>query len=269
MLRVAVFGATGRMGAAVVRALNASAEAELSGALTVPGDANVGKDAGSLAGVGELDVPVSDDPQRVLQGADVAIDFTLPAAFAGNLAASLEADCPLVMGTTGLDESQQQALETAGERVAVVYGRNMSVGVNVFTELARQATRYLGPDWDVEISESHHRFKVDAPSGTALQIGEAVAAERGQKLQDVADIGRKGDTGPRAPGAIGFSSIRAGSLVGEHSLLLAGENELLELRHVATDRAAFADGALRAARWVSGRPAGLYSMGDVLGIAAS
>jgi 4-hydroxy-tetrahydrodipicolinate reductase len=195
----------------------------------------------------------------------VAIDFTLPAAIEGNLAACAEQGCALVMGTTGLEASHQAMLKNKAEQISIVYGRNLSVGVNVFTELTRLATRYLGPEWEVEITEAHHRHKIDAPSGTALQLGDAVAAERGVNLDEVAVFGRNGHTGERPADAIGINSIRAGSIVGDHSVLFVADTETVELKHHAVDRELFASGALRAARWLSGRPAGLYSMRDVLG----
>jgi 4-hydroxy-tetrahydrodipicolinate reductase len=265
MLRIAVLGATGRMGIAVSQAVAASDDMQIAGALTVPGDQQVGADIGTLAGIPSQGVAVVDDPVTAVANADIAIDFTLPSAMQTNLEACVNAGCAVVMGTTGLDEAQQKILRVAGETIAIVYGRNMSVGVNVFTELARLATRYLGDEWDVEITEAHHRFKVDAPSGTALQLGEAVAAERGQELTAVARFDRHGSDQERQAGDIGFASIRAGSIVGDHSVTFAADAEIVELQHRALDRATFANGALRAARWVSGQTPSLYSMADVLG----
>ncbi len=265
MLKIAVFGANGRMGRAVTRAVTASADAEVVGACTEPGHETVGQDAGDLAGLGELGVIVTADAVAALDEADVAIDFTLPAAVEANLAACRATGCALVMGTTGLEASHEQLLGEASNEISILYGRNLSIGVNVFTELARLATRYLGPEWEVEITEAHHRYKLDAPSGTALQLGEAVASERGQKLEDVAVMGRSGQTGERPAGAIGFNSIRAGNIVGDHSVALVSDTESVELRHHAADRELFANGALRAAHWLVERPAGLYSMRDLLG----
>ncbi len=264
MLRIAVLGATGRMGINVTRAVASSDDAAVSGALVEPGHDLIGADVAEVAGLAPIGVTVVDDPQQAVRDADVAIDFTLPDAAIINLDACVKQGCSIVMGTTGLNDAQQQALRQAGQTIGVVYGRNMSVGVNVFTELARRAARLLGPDWEVEISEAHHRFKVDAPSGTALQIGEAIAAERGQNLDDVACYRRQGSTGARPPEAIGFTSVRAGTLVGEHTVMLASDTELLRLEHRALDRATFAQGALRAARWLVQQPAGIYGMADVL-----
>jgi 4-hydroxy-tetrahydrodipicolinate reductase len=266
MLRIAVFGANGRMGRAVTRVVTASVDAELVGACTEQGHATVGQDAGDLAGLGSLGVIVTADPAEALADADIAIDFTLPSAVADNLAACRDARCVLVMGTTGLAASHEQLLEEASKEISILYGRNLSIGVNVFTELTRLAASYLGPDWDVEITDTHHRYKLDAPSGTALQLGEAVAGERGVELDDVAVIGRAGHTGERPAGAIGFNSIRAGQVVGDHTVALVSDTETVELRHHAADRELFASGALRAAQWLVGQPAGLYSMRDMLGL---
>ena len=264
MLRIAVLGATGRMGITVTRAVASCEDAAVSGALVEPGNDLIGADVAEVAGLAPVGITIVDDPQRAVREADVAIDFTLPNAAISNLDACVKQGCGIVMGTTGLDDAQQQAVRQAGQAIGVLYGRNMSVGVNVLTELARRAARLLGPHWEVEISEAHHRFKVDAPSGTALQIGEAIAAERGQNLDDVACYERRGSTGPRPPDAIGFSSVRAGSLVGEHTVVLVSDSELLRLEHRALDRATFAQGALRAARWLVQQPAGVYGMADVL-----
>jgi 4-hydroxy-tetrahydrodipicolinate reductase len=265
MLRLAVFGANGRMGRAVTRVVTASADAEVVGACTEPGHETVGQDVGELAGLGSLGVIVTADAEEALADADVAIDFTLPAAVSGNLAACKASGCALVMGTTGLTAEHVAILDEVSNSISILYGRNLSVGVNVFTELARQAAHYLDDDWDVEITEAHHRFKLDAPSGTALQLGEAVADERGTNLDDVAVIGRSGHTGERPVGAIGINSIRAGNIVGDHTVAFVSETETVELTHHAVDRELFASGALRAAQWLADKPAGLYSMRDVLG----
>ena len=265
MLKIAVFGANGRMGRAVTRVVTASADAEVVGACTEPGHETVGQDVGELAGLGSLGVAVTGDAAEALAGADVAIDFTLPAAVPGNLLACQANECRLVMGTTGLTADHVGLIDQASEEISMLYGRNLSIGVNVFTELARQAARFLDGDWDVEITEAHHRFKVDAPSGTALQLGEAVADERGQNLDDVAIIGRSGHTGARPPGGIGISSIRAGNIVGDHTVAFVSDTETVELTHHAVDRELFASGALRAAHWLKNQPAGLYGMRDVLG----
>lgn len=265
MLRIAVFGASGRMGRAVTRVVASSPDAVLVGAITEPGHPDIGRDAGELAGVANLGVAVTADAVRAMTGADIAIDFTLPAALAGNLAAGRTAGAGMIIGTTGLDSAQMELIHKTSKEIPILYGRNLSIGVNVFTELTRLAARYLGAGWEVEITEAHHRHKVDAPSGTALQLGEAVAAERGVKLADVGVYGRNGHTGERSPAAIGFHSIRAGNIVGDHTVALITDSEILELRHHAVDRELFAAGALRAGQWLRGKAAGLYSMRDVLG----
>jgi 4-hydroxy-tetrahydrodipicolinate reductase len=266
MLRVAVLGATGRMGGTLIRLISADEKLALSGALTEPGDHLIGEDAGSVLAAAHLDVALTDRADVALRNADVAIDFTLPAATSANIRACQQAGAGLVMGTTGLDDEHLGELRSAAEVIPIVYGRNMSVGVNVLTELARMATKALGGDFDIEIIDTHHRNKVDAPSGTAMQLGEAIAASRGARLADCAVFSHHEAPGPRPAGTIGFSAIRAGSIVGDHSIMFAADEEVLELRHRAIDRAVFARGALRAARWVNGRAAGLYEMQDVLGI---
>lgn len=265
MLQVAVFGANGRMGQTLVRLIAAADDLTLAGAATESGHAELGQDAGLLAGVGELGVALSDQLAETLAAADVAIDFTLPVATATNLGACVAAGVPLVLGTTGLDADAEAALQQAAEHLPIVYGRNMSIGVNLLSELVRLAASTLGLDYDIEISETHHRHKLDAPSGTALQLGEAAAAGRGVVLADVSVAARQGRSAARAPGSIGFASLRAGSVVGDHSVILAADEEILELNHRALDRAVFARGALRAARWLAGRQPGLYGMREVLG----
>ncbi|MBL8224491.1 MAG: 4-hydroxy-tetrahydrodipicolinate reductase [Chromatiales bacterium] len=263
MRGVTVLGANGRMGQALVRLLADHPRLRLAGALTEPGHAAVGRDAGELAGIGANGVRVTDRLPEALANTEVVIDFTAAAATPGHVLACAERGLPVVVGTTGIGGAGEAALKAAAVRVAVVYSRNMSLGITVLTELAAQAARLLGPGFDIEVVEAHHRHKVDAPSGTALQLGEAVAAARHQSLADVRVDDR---SGARPAGGIGFASIRAGAIVGDHSVLLVGEEETLELRHHAADRALFARGALRAADWVIGRPAGLYGMRDVLGL---
>ncbi len=265
MLKIAVFGANGRMGRAVTRVVAASPDVEIVGACTESGHETVGQDVGELAGLGQLGIPVLGNAEEALAQADVAIDFTLPAAVPGNLAACRATGTALVMGTTGLAAEHVALISETSEKISILYGRNLSVGVNVFTELARQAARFLDTDWDVEITEAHHRYKLDAPSGTALQIGEAIADVRGTGLDQVMVAGRNGHTGERPKGAIGISSVRGGNIVGDHTVMFISDTETVELTHHAVDRELFASGALRAARWLHGRAPGLYSMRDVLG----
>lgn len=264
MIKVAVLGAAGRMGRAILACLAEAPDLKLAGAVTEIGDSALGTDAGEHAGLESVGVPLTDDRAQALHGAQVAIDFTLPAALEANVAACTDAGTPLVIGTTGLSDRQLKVLEKASHEVPIVYGRNMSVGMNVFMHLVTQAAGALGPDYDVEIVEAHHRHKVDAPSGTALALGEAVAAVRGRRLDDLAVRTRDGQIGPRVPGTIGFSVIRGGNVVGDHTVMFIAPDERLELTHRAADRRAFALGALRAARWLAGRAPGLYTMADVL-----
>ncbi len=266
MLKVAVIGASGRMGKAILSCLVEADDLTLVGAVTEPGDPEVGNDAGELAGVGSLGVPLTDDRAQGLHGAQVAIDFTLPAAAEANARACVDHGTALVVGTTGLSAQQLEAIEAAAQAIPLVYARNMSVGVNVFMDLVSRAAVALGGDYDVEIIEAHHRQKVDAPSGTALELGERVAAAKGRALDDLAVHGRHGHTGPRVPGTIGFSVIRAGSIVGDHTVMFTAPEERVELSHHAVERKSFARGAVRAARWVAAQPPGLYSMADVLGL---
>lgn len=266
-MRIAVLGATGRMGTAVTRLIASSSDCTLKGAATETGHSLVGQDAGLAAGIKPLDVAISGSASAAVSGCDVAIDFTAASATSANLAACVAHRCALVLGTTGLTEEHQRQLAEAAREIPIVYGRNMSVGVLVFTELARLAARLLGPEADIEISETHHRNKVDAPSGTALQLGEVIAAELGSRLEDVAVFDRFSARAPRRQGSIGFASVRAGSIVGDHEVMFALDEEVIHLQHRALDRTTFARGALRAARWVVGRPAAVYGMTDVLGLA--
>ena len=258
------------MGTALVRLIAAGGEHQLTGALGEPGDPALGRDAGQVAGVDPVGVRITASLDEALQGApQVVIDFTAPAVTARHAQACAANGHALVVGTTGLGVAEMAALQAAAVRVPVLHARNMSLGITVLTELVRQATALLGTDFDVEVTEAHHRHKKDAPSGTALQLGEAAATARGRRLEDVAVYARAGLAAAGRPaGAIGFASLRAGAIVGDHTVLLAGAEEQLELTHRATDRALFARGALRAAGWLAGKPAGLYSLREVLGLPA-
>lgn len=256
-MRVAVLGAGGRMGAALRQALAAADETQCSGALVRPGSDLVGQSAGT-------GVRFTDQPVMALEGAQVAIDFSLPEAFNSNLNACVEAACPVVIGTTGLSQVQHQRMRDRSHEIPIVWSPNMSVGVNLCFHLAVIAARVLGDDYDAEIIDVHHRHKRDAPSGTALAFGKLIAAARNQSLDEVAVYRGRSDERPRHPGEIGFSAVRAGEVVGEHQVMFAADGEVVELRHHAASRRAFADGALRAARWVRARDPGLYAMADVL-----
>ena len=266
MVNVAMLGASGRMGRTIVPLLHESSDLRLSGALAAPGDTAIGQDAGVVAGIAPLGVVVSKDPAQALAGAEVAIDFTLPAVSLGNARLCAERGCAMVIGTTGHDAAQRAELEALAIRIPIVHAPNMSLGVNLLFKLAELASRALDDQYDIEIFEAHHRNKVDAPSGTALGLGRAAAQGRGRNFEDVAEFARHGQTGIRERGRIGFSVVRGGDIIGEHRLIFAGPGEQVELAHTAQDRSGFARGALVAARWVVGRPPGMYSMLDVLGL---
>lgn len=261
MLKVAIFGANGRMGQALIEAVAEAEDLAVSAALVRVENTLAGRDV-----VGADALSYTTDVTQALSEADVALDFTLPEATAANAAAAAEAGTPLVCGTTGLAREQRKALEQAARSIPVVYARNMSVGVNLALDLVARAAKVLGPDYDVEILEAHHRHKQDAPSGTALALGEAVADAQGRDFEAVYESGRAGRNGPRGEGSIGIASLRAGEIVGEHSVLFVGGRDRLEIRHQAQDRRLFADGALRAVRWVADQNPGLYGLGDVLGL---
>jgi 4-hydroxy-tetrahydrodipicolinate reductase len=266
MTNVAVLGVSGRMGRCLVKALRDCEDLVLTGALASPTSAALGRDAGEVAQAGPVAVEVTADRALALAKAAVAIDFTLPEAVEDNLAAAGRAGIPVVIGITGLDAARHAAIRKASATLPVLFAPNMSLAVNLLFGLAGRAAASLPPDYDVEILEAHHRHKADAPSGTALRLGEIVAGARDGRLADLAVYGRLGKAAARAPGSIGFSSLRAGDIVGEHHVLFAGTGESLELVHRATDRMTFAHGALAAARWLVGRPPGLYGMSDVLGL---
>jgi len=265
-LRVAMLGASGRMGRTIVPLVLAAPDLRLTGALADANDAAIGVDAGTHAGAAAAGVAITSDAVRALEGATVAIDFTRAQASVIHSRLCTERSCALVIGTTGHDATMTAHVRTAAQSIPVVMAPNMSLGVNVLLRLAELAARALDDDYDAEVHEAHHRHKVDAPSGTALALGRAVATGRGVDFEKVAVLARQGHTGPRPRGAIGFSVVRGGDIVGDHLLVFAGHGEQLELAHHAQDRSGFAQGALAAARWVAGRPPGLYSMRDVLGI---
>jgi 4-hydroxy-tetrahydrodipicolinate reductase len=264
--RLAIAGAAGRMGQALVRAAGAG-DVRVTGAAERAGSDALGKDAGVLAGLPALGVTVTDDIRAAAKDADVWIDFSTPEATrAAAVALPALGVKAAVIGTTGLDAASEAAVRAAAATVAIVKSGNFSLGVNVLAGLVRQAAERLGPDWDIEILESHHRRKVDAPSGTALMLGEAAAAGRGRSLHDLRLEPREGITGSRPGGGIGFAVIRAGGIVGEHEVIFASETESLRLAHVAQDRTIFANGAIHAAIWAARQTPGLYSMQDVLGL---
>jgi 4-hydroxy-tetrahydrodipicolinate reductase len=265
-VRISVLGATGRMGRSLIRAIHDSTDFELAGAAVSAESAARGADAGTVAGLPTaIGVLVDADVRGALVGAEVALDFSIAGAVLGHLEACLQAGVPLVVGTTGFDAQTDARLLAASSVLPVLVAPNTSLGVNLLAQLVERAAASLPVDYDIEILEAHHRYKVDAPSGTALKLGFAAAAGRGIDLEQPAQPPRTGNTGPRQAGSIGFAVVRGGDIVGEHTVLFAGPGERLELTHRAHDRMTFAYGALRAASWLRGRPAGLYTMADVLG----
>ncbi len=267
MIHVAVAGASGRMGRVISGIiLRDCGDMELSGALEAPGTPQLGEDAGILAGVGESGVLVTDSVEDALNGAAVLIDFTNPEASLSHLSFAALSKIPAVVGSTGLTEEQKERLRNSSNNIPLVWAPNMSVGVNLLFRLVKDVVNVLDEDFDVEISEIHHRFKKDSPSGTALRLGEIIAHEKGVSLDERGVFGRHGITGNRQDEEIGIMSHRAGDVVGEHTVIFGGMGERLELTHRAHTRETFGRGAVRAARWVIGRSPGLYDMSDVLGL---
>jgi 4-hydroxy-tetrahydrodipicolinate reductase len=263
---IVINGASGRMGQMLVKLVNESPAARLVGALERPGHEWLGQDVGEAMGGPALGVPVTDDPLDAMAKAQAVIDFTAPAATVALAGFAAQARAVHVIGTTGLRGDDIAKLDAAARHATIIRAGNMSLGVNLLVQLTRKVARALDEAFDVEVVEAHHRHKVDAPSGTALMLGEAAAEGRGVQLDRVADRGRDGITGERKDGHIGFSAIRGGDIVGEHDVIFAGPGERVVLRHVATDRAIFARGALKAALWGIGRHPGNYDMVDVLGL---
>ncbi|MGB8363883.1 MAG: 4-hydroxy-tetrahydrodipicolinate reductase [Rhizomicrobium sp.] len=265
-LRIVIAGAGGRMGRTLVRALGGTKDAVLAGALEASGHPDLGQDAAVLAGMPAVQIALTDDPLPLVGQADAIIDFTIPRVSVELAALAAQARIVHVIGTTGFSADDDEKIRAAARHAVVVKSGNMSLGVTLLAALVKQAARAL-PDFDIEIVEMHHRMKVDAPSGTALLLGHAAAEGRGIALDDNKIAARDGHTGARDDGAIGFASLRGGTVVGEHQVILAGPGERVVLGHVAEDRAIFARGAIAAARWGQGRKPGLYSMAAVLGLA--
>lgn len=265
-VRIAVAGAGGRMGRTLIRAVTEAEDLTLGAATEQPDSSLLGADAGELAGVGGLDVAVCLDLEPVLRDFDVLIDFTTPAATLGHLELCRRVGKRMVIGTTGFTPDQRAAIAKAGADIGIVCAPNMSVGVNLCLKLLDVAARVLGDGVDIEIIEAHHHHKVDAPSGTAIRMGEVVAQALGRDLGQVAIYSREGHVGERARETIGFETIRAGDIVGEHTVWFAAEGERVEIAHKASSRMTFAGGAARAARWIADRQQGLYDMQDVLGL---
>ena len=263
-IRLAVAGSSGRMGRALVEAVQGAPDLRLVAALEQKGNAHVGKDAGELIGA-PSGVRIADDVAKAIAGADVFIDFTRPEGTIAHVAACRRQGVNMVIGTTGFGDAQQKEIAAAARDVAIVMSPNFSVGVNVAFRLLEVAARALDRGYDIEIVEAHHRHKVDAPSGTALRMGEVVARALGRDLKQHAVFGREGVTGERKDETIGFATVRGGDLVGDHTVMFIGAGERLEISHRASSRANFARGALRAARFVATKQNGLFDMADVLG----
>lgn len=264
MTKIAVTGAGGRMGKAIIEAIQQAEGVELGAAVERPGSSLIGADAGEVAGVGTLGVTIVDDLKAVGGDFDVLIEFTIPEVTAQHLEVCRAAGKHIVIGTTGMTDEQKAAIAGAGGEIGVVFAPNMSVGVNLSLKLLEMAARVLGDEVDIEIIEAHHRHKIDAPSGTALRMGEVVADTLGRDLKECAVYGREGRTGERDRKTIGFETIRAGDIVGEHTVMFAGIGERIEITHKASSRMTFAKGAVRAAKWLTEQPPGEYDMQDVL-----
>ena len=265
-MRLIVAGAGGRMGRTLVKAIAETKGLALAGALEDARSPLIGWDAGILAGVSELGVKLVSDPATVMDKADGVVDFTIPTATMSLNAAAAKAGKVHIIGTTGLNAADEAAIAEAAKTAVIVKSGNMSLGVNLLAALVKRAAQSLDANFDIEILELHHRAKIDAPSGTALMLGEAAAAGRAISLEQHSARGRDGVTGARKSGDIGFASLRGGTAAGDHSVIFAGQNERLILSHHAEDRVLFAHGALKAALWAHGKPPGFYSMADVLGL---
>ncbi|WP_417214996.1 4-hydroxy-tetrahydrodipicolinate reductase [Alcanivorax sp.] len=266
-MKVGIIGAAGRMGRILIEATLANPDTTLAAAVDVPGSSLIGADAGELVGQGSSGVLLADDLSKVVNDADVFIDFTVPEATVKNLEICRAAGIKLVIGTTGLDDAQTAALRAASDDIAICFAPNYSIGVNLCFKLLETAARIMGDEVDIEVIEAHHRHKIDAPSGTALRMGEVVAQTLGRDLNECAVYGREGRTGERERHTIGFETIRAGDIVGDHTVMFAAEGERVEITHKASSRMSFGRGAVRAAAWLGGHDKGLFDMQDVLGLA--
>ncbi len=266
-MKIAVTGAAGRMGRELIKALHATDGVTLAGAIEQPGSLACGQDAGLLAGLGKLGILITDDALATIARVDAVIDFSRPEATVEFAGLAANARIVHVIGTTGLADADHAKLDAAARHATIIQAGNMSLGVNLLTALTRKIAEALDADFDIEVVEMHHRMKVDAPSGTALMLGEAAADGRGVTLRDVAQRVRDGHTGARRRGDIGFATLRGGSVVGEHTVIFASDTERLEITHKASDRGLFAQGAVKAALWGRGKGPGRFDMMDVLGLA--
>ena len=268
-IRVGITGAGGRMGRTLVEAIAvSSSELRLTVALERAQSSLVGADAGEVAGLGTNGIAIGSNLESALSDVDILIDFSVPDATIANLAVCVEKGVGMVIGTTGFTDEQQALIDAAAHKIHICKASNFSTGVNLCFELLEMAARVMGEESDIEIVEAHHRHKIDAPSGTALSMGQVVAGALGRDLDEVAVYGRQGQTGARDKNTIGFATVRAGDIVGDHTVLFAAEGERVEITHKASSRLSFARGAVRAASWLCAQPAGLYDMRDVLGFKA-
>ena len=265
-IKVGVIGAGGRMGRMLIEAVQDNSQTILNAAIERQGSSLVGADAGEVAAIGRLEVQIVDDLKVVINDIDVLIDFSLPDATEQNMQICAVNNVAMVIGTTGFNEQQEQVLAKASEKIAIVYAGNYSTGVNLSLKLLGMAAKAFGEDADVEVIEAHHKHKIDAPSGTAYMMAEAVAEARGQNLKDVAVYGREGQTGERKAGTIGIHAIRGGEIIGDHTVMFIADGEVVEITHRARARMTFAAGAVRAATWVIKQEVGQYNMQDVLGL---
>ena len=265
-INVGVIGAGGRMGRMLIEAVQDNPQTTLNAAIERQGSSLVGADAGEVAAIGRLEVQIVDDLKAVINDIDVLIDFSLPDATEQNMQICAANKVAMVIGTTGFNEQQEQVLKEASKQIAIVYAGNYSTGVNLSLKLLAMAAKAFGNDADVEVVEAHHKHKVDAPSGTAYMMAEAVAEARGQNLKDVAIYGREGQTGEREAGSIGIHAIRGGEIIGDHTVMFIADGEVVEITHRARARMTFAAGAVRAATWVIKQEVGQYNMQDVLGL---
>ena len=266
MTRIAITGAAGRMGRALLEAGQNTDGVDVTAAIERVGSSVIGADAGEVAGIGSMALAIADDLASVTDAFDVFIDFTRPEVSLENIRICREAGRRMVIGTTGFDEAGKQVIADAAQDIAIVFAPNMSVGVNLCFKLLDLAARVMGDEVDIEVVEAHHRHKIDAPSGTALRMGEVVADALGRDLKDCAVYGREGNTGERDPKTIGFETIRAGDIVGDHTVMFADIGERVEITHKASSRLTFANGAVRAAKWLMQHDSGLFDMQDVLGL---
>ena len=265
-MRVAIIGASGRMGKTLIDAVDKAEGLVVSVAVERPDSSLIGADAGELAGIGKIGVKIVANLAAVVDDFDVLIDFTTPETTINNLEICTKNNKKIIIGTTGFDEAGLSKIDQAAQKIAIIFAANYSVGVNLCLKLLKQAAEVLNDDYDIEIIEAHHRHKVDAPSGTALRMGEVVAETIGRDLKDCAVYGREGITGTRDPETIGFSTIRSGDVVGDHTVLFATEGERVEITHKASSRMTFAKGAARSCSWLKNKQTGLFDMQDVLNL---